>query len=108
MVQMDLQIGMPGMSEGARAAGPPSYRHDEGVGESQTELNLSLGRGRGRHLPDWAHIERGWWLILAATMLVFSAFPIANLVLGYRHQGLRSLVSGRPGRAPRAGCLSSA
>ncbi len=31
----------------------------------------------------WARIERGWWLVLGITMLVFSAFPIANLVLGF-------------------------
>jgi len=71
------------MSDGARAAGPPSYRHDEGVGESQHQAESQPGVDRSGQRPDWARIERGWWLVLAATMLVFSAFPIANLILGY-------------------------
>ncbi len=33
--------------------------------------------------PVWARIERAWWLALGGAILVFSAFPIANLVLGY-------------------------
>ena len=39
-------------------------------------------------------IERTWWVVLGVTMLVFSAFPIANLVLGFPDQGLRPLVPG--------------
>ncbi len=30
----------------------------------------------------WARLERGWWVVLVGIMLVFSAFPIANLLLG--------------------------
>ena len=32
---------------------------------------------------SWARFERIWWIALGAAMLVFSAFPIANLVFGY-------------------------
>ncbi len=71
------------MSEGARAAGPPSFRHDEGNGGSTNQAESLSAGDRGRYLLDWPRIERGWWLILVATMLVFSAFPIANLILGY-------------------------
>jgi hypothetical protein len=31
----------------------------------------------------WNRVERGWWVALFGTMLVFSAFPIANLILGW-------------------------
>ena len=30
----------------------------------------------------WARLERAWWVVLIATMVVFSAFPIANMLLG--------------------------
>src|SRR5438067_1002726 len=30
----------------------------------------------------WSRLERGWWVALIGTMLVFSAFPLANLLLG--------------------------
>ena len=71
------------MSEGARAGGPLSYRHDQGQGGRPNRAESPPAVDRRRHLLDWLRIKRGWWLILAATMLVFSAFPIANLILGY-------------------------
>jgi hypothetical protein len=39
----------------------------------------TCGTERSAH---WERIERGWWFALLSTMLVFSAFPIANLFLG--------------------------
>ena len=30
----------------------------------------------------WARLERAWWLALIGTMVVFSAFPMANMLLG--------------------------
>ncbi len=38
---------------------------------------------RSSRLLRWARLERVWWAVLIATMLVFSAFPIANFFLGY-------------------------
>ncbi len=70
------------MSGGHSMAGRPSYRRDEAVEKSGTGA---------RPLPEaptgpsavWARIERAWWFALVGVMLVFSAFPIANLVLGF-------------------------
>ena len=63
------------MSGGSPGTGRPFYRHDDAVG---TRPNQAAAR-----LVGWARIERGWWLVLGGAMLVFSAFPIANLALGY-------------------------
>ena len=68
------------MSGGSPAAGRPSYRHDDGVGDSRHDRAASRAL---RTSSGWARIERAWWLVLGGAMLVFSAFPIANLVLGY-------------------------
>jgi alpha-1,2-mannosyltransferase len=62
------------MSGGSPAAGRPVYRHDDGAGTRPIRVEPRLG---------WARIERAWWFIFGGVMLVFSAFPIANLVLGY-------------------------
>ena len=67
-----------GMTSGSATSGRPTYRHDGGVGESNKEPGASAGPS-----PGWARIERFWWLALGAAMLVFSAFPIANLVFGF-------------------------
>src|SRR5437899_193796 len=38
---------------------------------------------RRERIAIWsARLERGWWVALIGTMVVFSAFPIANLLLG--------------------------
>ena len=63
------------MSGGSSAAGRPNYRHDDGVGAPPRQGNARL--------LGWARAERAWWVILGGAMLVFSAFPIANLALGY-------------------------
>jgi alpha-1,2-mannosyltransferase len=62
------------MSGGSPAAGRPVYRHDDGAGTRPSRVEPRLG---------WARIERAWWFIFGGVMLVFSAFPIANLALGY-------------------------
>jgi hypothetical protein len=36
----------------------------------------------GLEAARWARIERAWWVALIVTMTVFSAFPLANLLLG--------------------------
>src|SRR5262245_59330005 len=66
---------MPGMSGGSPTAHRPYYRHDDVVGARTGGAEASRF--------DRARIERAWWIILGGTMLVFSAFPIANLALGY-------------------------
>jgi alpha-1,2-mannosyltransferase len=63
------------MSGGSPAGGRLSFRHDDGVGAPTRQANARL--------LGWARVERAWWLILGGAMLVFSAFPIANLALGY-------------------------
>ncbi len=37
---------------------------------------------RAERPVKWARIERAWWVALVGTMLVFSAFPIVNQLLG--------------------------
>ena len=37
---------------------------------------------RAERPAKWARIERAWWVALVGTMLVFSAFPIVNQLLG--------------------------
>jgi hypothetical protein len=73
---------MPGMTSGSAAAGP-SYRHDEGAGKSPTQRDPAIDAAGTGQRSGWARIERAWWIVLGGTMLVFSAFPIANLILGY-------------------------
>jgi hypothetical protein len=63
------------MSGGSPTAHRPFYRHDGGLGARTSRADSSRF--------DNARIERAWWIVLGGTMLVFSAFPIANLALGY-------------------------
>jgi alpha-1,2-mannosyltransferase len=72
----------PGTSDGAFAPGRPTYRHDGGSANDNA-VARAMAAGLGGRSPRWARIERGWWLALGCAMLVFSAFPVANLVLGY-------------------------
>jgi alpha-1,2-mannosyltransferase len=67
-----------GMTSGAAASGRPTFRHDGGGGEASTGAKALAEPSAG-----WARIERFWWLALGAAMLVFSAFPIANLIFGF-------------------------
>jgi hypothetical protein len=39
-------------------------------------------RRAGLEAVGWARLERAWWVALIATMVVFTAFPLANLLLG--------------------------
>src|ERR1017187_7308963 len=72
----------PGMSDGRAASSRPSYRHDDGVKEGPARADARPEPSRTGQSPGWARIERAWWVILGGSMLVFSAFPIANLVFG--------------------------
>ena len=56
---------------------PPRWRWRK---EQYTD---SLGRVYGRAIGGVGADKRVWWLALGASMLVFSAFPIANLVFGF-------------------------
>src|SRR5271165_3384582 len=72
----------PGMNNGRMTSGRSSYRHDEGISESLARVAISPDSSLARLSPAWVRTERAWWVILAGVMLVFSAFPIANLILG--------------------------
>ncbi len=73
----------PGPGEGGLAKADPVVRHDAGTSTSSDGAETSADP-RQNELPVWwARIERGWWVALAGAMLVFSAFPIGNLLLGY-------------------------
>jgi hypothetical protein len=45
--------------------------------------HAGLKRQPPEKLREWVRIERAWWAALAVAMLTFSAFPIANLILGF-------------------------
>src|SRR5207302_953055 len=50
--------------------------------ESTTTIRGSSRLDRER-IEIWrSRLERGWWVALVGMMLVFSAFPLANLLLG--------------------------
>jgi alpha-1,2-mannosyltransferase len=72
----------PGASGEVFSTGRAIYRHDAGVVNTKAVRGALAATVDGR-LAGWARIERGWWLALGCTMLVFAAFPIANLVLGF-------------------------
>jgi hypothetical protein len=72
----------PGTSDGAYPTGRPTYRQDGGVAKGSGVATGLAAALDGRRV-GWARIERGWWLALGCTMVVFSAFPIANLILGF-------------------------
>jgi alpha-1,2-mannosyltransferase len=67
--------------------------HQNGLVQNEAKrlLRRDLHRGRSDGATNtysansggwWARIERPWWGVLAATIAVFSAVPIANLMLG--------------------------
>ncbi len=70
------------MSDGRAASSRPSYRLDDGVHQGPAGAGGSPEPDRAGQSPGWARIERAWWVILGGSMLVFSAFPIANLLFG--------------------------
>ena len=76
MVQMDLQ------SEAWQSDGRSRQDANTATTAGSEERGVPA-RPAGWTTARWARIERGWWVVLGVTMLVFSAFPIANLVLGF-------------------------
>ena len=72
-------------ANGIAPANRPTLRRDDAVtnatGSIQNTEPASPNRPEKR--DRWARIERIWWVFLGCVMVVFSAFPIANLFLGY-------------------------
>ena len=71
-------------ANGIAPANRPSLRRDDAVGKASepAEIKAQASLGRSETSLGWARIERAWWVGLGGAMLVFSAFPIANLFLG--------------------------
>ncbi len=79
------------------AGEPTNMTSENGGGVARVDRGTSFGRAdrSGTRGPDtgtvqpsdwaawWARIERAWWGALLATMVIFSAVPIANLILGW-------------------------
>jgi alpha-1,2-mannosyltransferase len=72
-------------ANGFAPANRPSLRRDDAVSKAHlpAELEPRDSLDQDERAPGWTRIEHGWWLGLGGAMLVFSAFPIANLFLGY-------------------------
>jgi hypothetical protein len=68
----------------AGRASRPSFRRDDAtrISHDSAETKPEADAGGNKTTAGWASIERAWWIALVGTMLVFSAFPIANLLLG--------------------------
>ena len=68
----------------SRQPSRPSVRRDDAVDNARVPAEIkSQDAARQADIPPvWARIERVWWMGLVGAMLVFSAFPIANLFLG--------------------------
>ena len=66
------------------SASRTSVRRDGAVGKALDPAAVDCqqsGRNQAAVSPEWARIERAWWMALVGAMLVFSAFPIANQFL---------------------------
>jgi alpha-1,2-mannosyltransferase len=62
----------------------PSIRRDHAPGNDTepVETNATTNVTSGERSRRWARIERTWWVVLVGAMATFSAFPLANLLLG--------------------------
>jgi len=71
-------------ANGFAAVSRSCLRRDDAVpqGRETVEFSARSDSLRTDTSTNWTRIERFWWWILIGTMLVFSAFPIANLFLG--------------------------
>jgi alpha-1,2-mannosyltransferase len=73
------------LADGASDRSPGSshllVRRDHAASAAADRAELSSELVGSRRLARWARIERAWWVILAITMLAFSALPISNYVL---------------------------
>lgn len=77
---------MSQLADGAFDHSPGSshlmVRRDQAANSARSRAEMPSELVASRRLARWGRIERAWWLILAITMVVFSALPISNFVLG--------------------------
>jgi hypothetical protein len=72
----------------AKGMGRPTLRRDDAVvanhGPTESEADTEDRGKPGRHESPawWARPERGWWKALVGAILVFSAVPLINQLLG--------------------------
>jgi hypothetical protein len=72
----------------ANGIGRPSLRRDDAAvasqGPTETEADPDVGRVPRRNGSPawWARLERGWWKAFVGALLVFSAVPLINQLLG--------------------------
>ena len=64
------------MSEAEHRPSPWKPGHDAEMGGPSGSRPGSMNSGW------WARLERAWWPALIGTMVVFSIFPLANMLLG--------------------------
>jgi hypothetical protein len=71
-------------ANGFAQANRPSVRRDDALARAAEPAGIMAraSQTQAENPPGWARIERAWWIAVAVAMLVFSAFPIANLFLG--------------------------
>ena len=62
----------------------PSIRRDYAPGKTAepAETNATTSLTSGKSSRRRARIERTWWVAVVCAMVTFSAFPLANLLLG--------------------------
>lgn len=74
------------LGEGASGHSPGSshllVRRDQAETAAPNLAETTNNPVESRRRARWARIERGWWIVLFATMLIFSALPISNFFLG--------------------------
>jgi alpha-1,2-mannosyltransferase len=70
--------------DGVTPATRPSLRRDDpaAMASHPAGSTTEATPRRPESSAGWRRIERAWWWILLAVMLIFSIFPIANLCLG--------------------------
>ncbi len=71
----------------AKGMGRPSLRRDDAVVTSRGPTEEPISRTGANRLETsraewWARLERGWWKAFLGAILVFSAVPLINQLLG--------------------------
>jgi hypothetical protein len=70
-----------GFAQGARRPSGPRNRAPA-AGHDASEAEGGANAPGIDASARWARFERAWWVVFLGTVLVFSAFPVANLFLG--------------------------